>query len=172
MMKSIFVLLQLFSVLERFSYDVEKWFCKCSLFVLSANGWKLKTQPLPFPAKETLIWRRQCSIGQWLLTQYDVKEKYRFISRKFLGHDIFSRKRSFNQSKATRVYIRSINQSNRSTSVRLLFLFCSRVFISKSYKNRPISLLCYSIWWLPPSATKRNYCLPFTIYVHLYKAWK
>ena len=41
-MKSIFVLLQLFSVLERFSYDLEKWFCKCSLFVLSANGWKVK----------------------------------------------------------------------------------------------------------------------------------
>ena len=33
----------------------------------------------------------------------------------------------------TRVCIRSINQSNRSISVRLLFLFCSRVFISRSY---------------------------------------
>ena len=128
---------------------------------------KLKTQPLRFPAKETLIWRRQCSIGQWILPQYDVKEKYRFISRKFLGHDIFSPERSFNQSKATRVCIRSINQSNRSTSVRLLFLFCWRVFISRSYKNRSINLLCYSIWWLPPSVTKRNYCLPSTIYVHL-----
>ena len=35
--------------------------------------------------------------------------------------------------------IRSINQSNRSISIRLLFLFCSRVFISRSYENRSIS---------------------------------
>ena len=41
-----------------------------------------------------------------------------------------------NQPKATRVCIRSINQSNRSLSVRLLCLFCSRVFISRSYENR------------------------------------
>ena len=30
----------------------------------------------------------------------------------------------------------SINQSNRSISVCLLFLYCSRVFISRSYENR------------------------------------
>ena len=39
-----------------------------------------------------------------------------------------------------RVCIRSINQSNRSISVRLLFLFCSRVFISRSYENRFIRI--------------------------------
>ena len=39
------------------------------------------------------------------------------------------------QLKATRLRIRSINQSNRSIFVRLLFLFCSRVFISRSYEN-------------------------------------
>ena len=42
------------------------------------------------------------------------------------------------EPKATRVCIRSINQSNRSISVRLLFLFCSRIFISRSYENRSI----------------------------------
>ena len=36
--------------------------------------------------------------------------------------------------------IRSINQSNCTISVRLLFPFCSRVFISRSYENRSI---CY-----------------------------
>ena len=41
-----------------------------------------------------------------------------------------------NQPKATRVCICLINQSNRSISVLLLFLFCSRVFISKLYENR------------------------------------
>ena len=34
-------------------------FGKCSLFVLSANGWKDQNMP-----KKTLIWRRHCSIGQ------------------------------------------------------------------------------------------------------------
>ena len=47
----------------------------------------------------------------------------------------FSPERSRNQPKATRVCICSINQSNRSISVRFLFLFCSLVFISRSYKN-------------------------------------
>ena len=35
----------------------------------------------------------------------------------------------------TRLSVRSINQSNRSISVRLSFLFCLRVFISRSYEN-------------------------------------
>ena len=50
--------------------------------------------------------------------------------------DVFSPERSLNQPKATRVHIRSINQSNRSIFVCLLFLFCLRVFISRSYENR------------------------------------
>ena len=48
------------------------------------------------------------------------------------------------QQKATCVCIRSINQSNCSISVHLLFLFCSYVFISMSYENRsnrPIRLI-------------------------------
>ena len=64
-----------------------------------------------FPPKKTLIWRRHCSIGQSLL-QFDVKAK--------------SHARC----------VRSLNQSNRSISVRLLFLLCSRVFIWRSYENR------------------------------------
>ena len=36
----------------------------------------------------------------------------------------------------SRLSVRSINQSNRSISVRLSFLFCSRDFISRSYENR------------------------------------
>ena len=53
-----------------------------------------------------------------------------------MGHEVFSPERSLNQPKATHACIRSINQSNRSISVRLLFLFRSRVFISRSYENR------------------------------------
>ena len=76
-----------------------------------------------------------------IVLQYDVKVKYRLISKKFSCMIFF-------HSKATLVCIRSINQSNRSISVRLLFLFCWRVFIiiSRSYENRsniPSSLKRY-----------------------------
>ena len=43
--------------------------------------------------------------------QHDVKAKYRLISRKFFGREVFSPERSLNQPKATRVCVRSINQS-------------------------------------------------------------
>ena len=98
---------------------------------------KTKTWPLCFPAKENSNMEK--TLFDWpIVLQFDVKTKYRLISRKFFGHEVFSPERSLNQPKATRVCIRSINQSNRSISVRLLFLFCSRVFISRSYENRSI----------------------------------
>ena len=81
-------------------------------------GEKIKTWTLRFPAKENPDTGK--ALFDW----------------KVLGHDVFSPGRSFNQPKATRVCIRSINQSNRSISVRLLFLFCSRFFISRSWENR------------------------------------
>ena len=43
---------------------------------------------------------------------------------------------SLNQPNTTHVCICLMNQSNCSISVCLLFLFCLRVFISRSYKNR------------------------------------
>ena len=55
-----------------------------------------------------------------------------------MRHEAFSFERLLNELRATRVCVCSINQSNRSISVRLLFLFCSRVFISRSYENRSI----------------------------------
>ena len=75
------------------------------------------------------------------MLQYDVKA----ISRKFFGHEVFLAERSLNQPKASCVCIRSINQSNRSISVLLLFLFCSRVFISRSYENRSIKTVMIMI---------------------------
>ena len=58
-----------------------------------------------------------------IVLQCDVKAKYRLISRTFFGHEVFSPERLFNEPKLTRVCIRLTNQSNRSVSVRLLFLF-------------------------------------------------
>ena len=67
-----------------------------------------------------------------IVLQYDVKAKYRLICRKVSGMKFILPKRSLNQPQATHVCIRSITmQSNCSISVRLLFLFCSRVFISR-----------------------------------------
>ena len=108
-------------------------FGKCSLFLLSASGRKIKTWPLRFVAKENPNMEK--ALFDWpIVLQYDVKAKYRLISRKFSSMKFFSPECSFNQPKDTRVCIRSINQSNRFISVSLLFLFCLRVFISRSYE--------------------------------------
>ena len=95
---------------------------------------KNKTWTLRFPAKENPNMEK--ALFDWpIVLQYDVKA----ISRKFFGHEVFRAERSLNQPKARCVCIRSINQSNRCISVLLLFLFCSRVFISRSYENRSVS---------------------------------
>ena len=89
---------------------------------------------LVFPPKKTLLRRGYCSIGQWCCSMTSKQNIYWFLE--VLGHDFFSPERSLNQPKTTRVcQIRSINQSNPTISVRLLFLFCSRVFILRSYEN-------------------------------------
>ena len=70
------------------------------------------------------------------MLQFDVKAKYRLISRTSSGMKSFLT-RAFAELKATRVCVRSINRLNRSLSVRLFYLFCSSVFISsRSYENR------------------------------------
>ena len=98
---------------------------------------KIKTWTLRFPAKENPHMEK--ALFDWpIVLQYDVKANCRLISRKFFGHEVFSAESSLNHPKATRVCISSINQSARSISVRFLLLFCSRVFISRSYENRSI----------------------------------
>ena len=75
-----------------------------------------------------------------IVLQYDTKAKYSMISRKISGMKFFHLSVCSNKSKAACICIGLINQSNRSISVRLLFLFSSRVFISRSYKNHPNEL--------------------------------
>ena len=87
---------------------------------------KIKTWPLRFPAKENPNMEK--ALFDWpIVLQYNVKARYRLISRKFFEQEVFSPECLLNQPKATCVYIRSINQSNRSISFRLCFLFRSRV---------------------------------------------
>ena len=103
---------------------------KCYLFYQPMDK-KNQTWTLRFRAKENPNIERV--LLDWPTPlQYDVKA----ISRKFFGNEGFSAEPSLNQPKARCICIRSINQSNRSISVRLLFLFCSRVFVSRSYENR------------------------------------
>ena len=99
---------------------------------------KIKTWTLRFPTKENPTMEK--ALFDWpIVFQYDVKAKYRLISRKFSSMKFFfSPECSLIQPNATRVCVRSINQSNRSISIRLLFLFCSRVFISRSHENLSI----------------------------------
>ena len=99
---------------------------------------KIQTWNLRFHAKENPDMEK--TLFDWpIVLQYDDKAKYWLISRKFSGVKFFQPS-SFDfrltNPKATRVCIRSINHSNRSISVRFLFLFCSRVVISRSYENR------------------------------------
>ena len=97
---------------------------------------KIKTWTLRFPAKENP--NKEKTLFDWpIVLQYDVKAMYRLISRKFSSMTFFHP--SVNHPKATRVCIRSINQSNRPFPVRLLLLFCSRVFFLRSYEK---SLYC------------------------------
>ena len=59
---------------------------------------KIKTWPLCFPAKENLNMEK--ALFDWpIVLQYDVKAKYRLISRKSVGHEVFSLECSLNQPK-------------------------------------------------------------------------
>ena len=81
-----------------------------------------------------------------IVLQYEVKAKYRLISRKLFGHEVFSAERSLHQPKARRVCIRSTNQSNRFIFVRLL-----------SYENRSN---CLRPARRGPGKAKWESCLP------------
>ena len=89
---------------------------------LMPDSKKIKRWPLSFPAKQNPNMAK--ALFDWpIVLQYDVIAKYRLISRKFSGVTFFHPERWLNQPKAARICIRSINQSNRSISVRLLFGF-------------------------------------------------
>ena len=76
-----------------------------------------------FPPKKTLIWRRHCSIDQSCCSMTSKQFLESSSGMKFVYPSV----RLANQKQRC-VCIRFIHQSNRSISVRLLFLFCSRVF--------------------------------------------
>ena len=67
----------------------------CYLFYRPMDE-KIKTCTLRFPAKENP--NMENALFDWsIASQYDVKAKYRLISRKFLGMKFFSSELSLNQ---------------------------------------------------------------------------
>ena len=100
------------------------------------NQWMTRSKHglFVFPPKKTLKWRRHCSIVDWpIVLQYDVKENYQLISRKFTGMKFFHPSVRFK----SHVRLYSFDKPIKSLYfVRFLFLFCLRVFISRSYENR------------------------------------
>ena len=75
--------------IERFSYDLEKWFRYSVRYLFHQPiSEKIKTRTLRFPAKENPNMVK--ALFDWpIVLQYDVKAKYRLISRKFLGMTFF-----------------------------------------------------------------------------------
>ena len=120
--------------------NLKNGFGTCSLFVYQPMDEKIKTWTLRFPAKENPNMEK--ALFDWpIVSQYDVKAKYRLISRKFFGHEVFSAERSLNQPKPTRVCIRSINQSNRCISVRLFYENRSITFSLFHYHDKKVNFV-------------------------------
>ena len=97
-----------------------------------------------FPPKKTLTLRMHCSIAQSSCSVTSKRSIDWFLESS--GHEVFSPEFSLNQPKATRVCIRSINQSNRSISVRLFFLFCSLVNEVSCQNFQPVKNSSGAMW--------------------------
>ena len=108
-----------------------------------------KHELFAFSPKKTLTLRRYCLIAQSNCSVTSKRSIDWFLESS--GHEVFSPEFSLNQPKATRVCIRSINQSNRSISVRLLFLFCSLVNVVSCQNFQPVKNSSGTMWtwhWL------------------------
>ena len=82
---------------------------------------KVKTWPLPFPAKENPNMEK--ALFDWpIVLQYDVKAKYRLISRKFLGMKFFHPSVRLTSEKP-RAFV-SIRLTNQIAPFRFVCCFC------------------------------------------------
>ena len=88
-----------------------------------------------FAAKENPNMEK--TLFDWpIVLQCDVKAKYRLISRTFSGMKFFHPTVRLTNQKPRAFNLCPFDKPITSISVRLLFLFGSRVFISRSYENR------------------------------------
>ena len=105
-----------------------------NLFLESSRAWSLFNQG---PVTRSLV-----SANRWLrgIKMYRFPWYLTLVSTNHASSNPGQTVRLTNQKQRT-FCIRSTNQSNRSISVRLLLLCCSRVFISRLYENRSIQRL-------------------------------
>ena len=99
----------------------ENGFCKCSLPVLSANGWKDQNMASLF-SRQIWIWYGEGIVRLANRVTVWRQSKVTVDFTKVLGHEVFSSERSLNQSKSTRVCIRSI--TNRIALFPFVCCFC------------------------------------------------
>ena len=98
--------------LSDFRMTLKIGFGKCSLFVLWANGWKDQNMASSFSRQRKPYLNMERALLDWpFVLQYDVKAKYRFISRKFSGMKFFQPSvRLANQKPRAFVSVRLTNQ--------------------------------------------------------------
>ena len=76
--------------LSEFRMTLKIGFGKCSLFVLSVNGWKDQNMASSFSRQRKPYLNKERALLDWpFVLQYDVKAKYLLISRKFSGIKFF-----------------------------------------------------------------------------------
>ena len=86
-------------------------FGKCSLFFYQPMDEKVKTCTLRFAAKGNPNMEKASGFDWSIVSQYDVKARYRLISRKFLGMKFFHPSvRLTNQKPRAFVSVRQTNQ--------------------------------------------------------------
>ena len=109
-------------------------FGKCLLLFYKPVDEKIKTWTLRFPAKENPNLGK--ILFDWpIVLQYNVKAKYRLISRKFFGHEVFQPSaRLTNQKPRAFVFVRHTNQVALFPFVCCFYFVL--VFTSMSYENR------------------------------------
>ena len=99
--------------LTDFRMTLKIGFGKCSLFVLSANGWKDQNMATSFSHQRKPDFNMERALLDWpFVLQYDVKAKFLLITRKFSGLKFFQPSvRSTNQKPRAFVSVRSTNQN-------------------------------------------------------------
>ena len=104
---------------------------------------KIKTWTLRFPAEENPNMEKAL-FDRSIVLQYDVKSKYRLISRKFFWHEVFSAEPPLNQPKATRVCICSI--TNQVALFPFVCCFCFvREFSFQGHSTIALSTGIYTV---------------------------
>ena len=82
----------------------------------------IKTWTLRFPAKENPNMER--ALLDWpIVLQYDVKAKYRLISRKFFGHEFFFQRNVRLTNQKPRAFV-SVRQTNEIALFPFVCIFC------------------------------------------------